>query len=65
MFKKDGAVLRTFLGDFAIAPDFSAFLRRQSFLALLILGMNWELYDLKLRSSSYCYSAPPLFSGST
>jgi hypothetical protein len=27
--------------------------------ALLILGMNWGLYELKLRSNSYCYSAPP------
>jgi len=26
--------------------------------ALLILGMNWALYELKLRSNSYCYSAP-------
>jgi hypothetical protein len=27
--------------------------------ALLILGMSWKLYELKLRSNSYCYSAPP------
>jgi len=29
------------------------------FPALLILGMNQQLYELKLRSNSYCYSAPP------
>ncbi len=26
---------------------------------LLIPDMNLELYELKLRSNSYCYSAPP------
>jgi len=38
----------------------------RNFFALLSLGMNGELDELKLRSSLYCYAAPPIFSlGST
>ncbi|MBW4522627.1 MAG: hypothetical protein KME16_23520 [Scytolyngbya sp. HA4215-MV1] len=30
-------------------------------ITLLILGMNLELYEVKLRSYSYYYSAPPFY----